>query len=67
MNACACMGAMGKDPYCPCEMKRLGLVVSIQEVHISQEVWEFMDAQDKDTINNLKTAAAFKYMFRNKK
>lgn len=22
---CACMGLVGKDPYCPCEMRRRGL------------------------------------------
>ena len=24
-SMCACMGLVGKDPYCPCEMRRRGL------------------------------------------
>lgn len=24
-NLCACMGLVGTDPYCPCEMRRRGL------------------------------------------
>jgi hypothetical protein len=24
-NLCACMGKIGNDPYCPCEMKNRGL------------------------------------------
>lgn len=61
------MGTIGKDPYCPCEMKKLGLMASTPEVQVSTEVWDFMSSEDKDTINNLKTAAAFKYMFKDKK
>lgn len=25
LNMCACMGLVGKGPYCPCEMRRRGL------------------------------------------
>ncbi len=63
-NVCACMGVIGNDPYCPCEMKRKGLKVTITETYISPDVWNFMSDEDKETINNLKTKAAFAYMFR---
>jgi hypothetical protein len=63
MNVCACMGASGKDPYCPCEMKRRGLKVSITETCISHDVWDSMDDEDKRKINDLKSKAAFKWMF----
>ena len=25
LKLCACMGLIGNDPYCPCEMERRGL------------------------------------------
>lgn len=31
LHACACLGRMGNDPYCPCEMNRRGLQRSIKE------------------------------------
>ena len=64
MNICACIGASGKDPYCPCEMKRRGLKVSIRETTISQDIWDSMPDEDKRTINELKSKAAFSYMFK---
>lgn len=40
ISACACMGPQGKDPVCPCQMRRLGLTPTngwteekIQELH----------------------------------
>ncbi len=66
MNLCACMGASGTDTYCPCEMKRKGLKVSIQEAYISPDVWNSMEDEDKRKINEIKTKAAFSYMFKEK-
>lgn len=25
LSACACMGPIGEDPYCPCRMRQMGL------------------------------------------
>ena len=62
MNVCACMGAIENDPHCPCEMKRRGLKCTITETYIDKAVWNCLSDEDKRTINNLKTKAAFKYM-----
>lgn len=66
MRVCACMGAIGSDPYCPCEMERRGLKVSITESYISPEVWQSMSDEDKQTINSLKAKAAFACIFKEK-
>jgi len=57
MNACACMGKIGNDPYCPCEMNRKGLKVSITESWISPELFDLLSDEDKNTINDLKFKA----------
>lgn len=62
MNLCACMGRIGSDPYCPCEMKRQGLKTTITETFISPELFQCLSDEDKNTINDLKEKALGIYM-----
>jgi len=66
-NVCACMGAMNGDPFCPCEMKRLGLSPYISETQVSKEVWDCLSDSDKTIINKLKIRAFTEYMIKNSK
>ena len=62
MNLCACMGKIANDPYCPCEMKKRGMKVTITEAYCSPECFALLPNEDKETINRLKLKAAFLYM-----
>jgi len=57
MNLCACIGAIGNDPHCPCKMEELGLKCTITETYINKEIWNCLSDEDKNTINDLKQKA----------
>jgi len=57
MNVCACMGRIGNDPWCPCEMERKGLEVTITENYISPELFQMLSREDRQTINRIKSKA----------
>lgn len=57
MNLCACMGAIGDDPFCPCEMKRRGLQCTITETFISKDIWNCLSDEDKIIVNDIKSKA----------
>lgn len=57
MNICACIGIVGGDPYCPCEMKQRGLECYIPETYIDKDIWDCLSNDDKRTINELKRKA----------
>jgi hypothetical protein len=45
-GVCACMGRIGTDPFCPCEMKQKGLDTSHHQMTPEQlkELQKFIDA-----------------------
>lgn len=44
LSACACMGPMYGEPYCPCEMNRRGLPSSPEHVAANEKANRDLDA-----------------------
>lgn len=65
-HACACIGNIGNDPYCPCLMEQYGLKTTITESYISPEVFQVLSDADKTTINDLKCKAVIMYIGKSK-
>jgi len=51
MNACACVGPAGD---CPCVRREKGLTVDIPETKISDDLWNLLTDQEKQTVNEIK-------------
>lgn len=58
---CACIGPPGD---CPCIRKSRGLKVPISETYISEELFNLLSDEDKNTINSLKHKALGLWMTR---
>lgn len=58
-NACACMGPPGD---CPCIRQQKGLPVQMQEVQISEDLWNLLTEDEKKTVNDIKYRALGRYL-----
>lgn len=63
ISACACIGPAGD---CPCIRKAKGLPIKITETKISDELFQLLSDEDKNTINSLKHKALALWMNRKK-
>ena len=54
ISMCACMGKMGNDPYCPCEMRNRGLKATTYTEKQMNEHAKFIASlvQETNKLNN---------------
>lgn len=59
MNVCACVGPAGD---CPCVRREKGLAVDIPETKISDDLWNLLTDEEKQTVNEIKMRALGRFL-----
>ena len=56
---CACVGSPGD---CPCVRLQKGLPLELQEVQISESLWNLLAEDEKKTVNDIKYRALARWL-----